>query len=796
MLTKTRQVVDSISQYTWGKLHARILRLIGITLLLTVTTGALVSWWILDYRFKALETQQIMGQLSAADALVQDRISGLSRAAADYALWDDSWNYMTAENPTYDTSTFTPEVLKNLDIDLFMMIRMDKSVRVAVGTPTFFLWSDKPVTISKTFHHLTTRMLGKINWQDIQMQLDQKKHAGQWLTVEHQQMLVGISPIMHSDGKGPQRGYLLMLKVITPARLAAMQKLTNSPFRIVPVSSVQTSGVRFGEDTFNAVMSTAIARNSGYALTYAGERPSNKERWIAFFLLLANVILIFAVATVVIMTGLSRLVVKRLQHYCVQLGRYESEGRSMRLQHEEVDEVDSLGHHVNDLLAKVEDHHQQLSYDATHDHLTLLENRILLQQRIEAVCNRAETSVAGIALILIDLDFFKNINDIHGHPAGDDLLKELAQRLLALSGKSHAVSRLGGDEFAIFMPHVYRQEDAMLLAEEIKLHLQNGVMVDQISYRMTASIGVVFIEGAHVAENSAAILLKKADIAMYRAKQHGRNTVILFADWMQALLEENNRLELELIEAIQQRAIDFYLQPIVDIAHHCLSSVEVLARWPHPRLGMVMPGTFIPIAEQGRLMQKLTLSLLHKVCRQCKPLVQQNPGLRISMNVSTQELLEEGFVEELALILRQHEFSGEWLNLEITESLLETNEKNLIGPMKYCADLGIHFHLDDFGTGYSSLARLHTLPFTTLKIDRAFVSRLGFEGDSIVEAIVKMAHALSLKVVCEGVETQKQYQLVQALSADEVQGYLFARPMPAHELPAWLESFQAENLSV
>ncbi|MBY0443688.1 MAG: EAL domain-containing protein, partial [Burkholderiales bacterium] len=238
-----------------------------------------------------------------------------------------------------------------------------------------------------------------------------------------------------------------------------------------------------------------------------------------------------------------------------------------------------------------------------------------------------------------------------------------------------------------------------------------------------------------------------------------------------------------------EELIDISFQPILTADGKTLESLEVLGRWFHPQLGLISPDRFIPIAENSRLIRRYTLGVLKKACMVAKMEYGVYPDLRLSVNISVQEMLEHGFFDDLHAILLETDYPPHLLNLEITESLFAKNEAELTTPMQQCCELGIKFHIDDFGTGYSSLARLHTLPIDMLKVDRAFVNRIGEGGETLIRAVIEMAHGLNMKVICEGVETEAQAKCITELGGDYIQGYLYSKPMATAELTMWLHKF-------
>lgn len=426
----------------------------------------------------------------------------------------------------------------------------------------------------------------------------------------------------------------------------------------------------------------------------------------------------------------------------------------------------------------------QLAY---FDVLTGLPNRRMLMNRLaQSLAGAKRTGLSG-AVLFVDLDRFKSVNDARGHVVGDALLKGVAQRLSSVVRESDTVARIGGDEFVIVMAELAHSMDesaraAMAVAEKLRLALQQPINIEGQIFNSSASIGVTLMPKQ---EQTAEDLLREADTAMYRAKTSGRNQIAFFEAGMQVEVEERLAFELDLSRAIEQQQLSLYLQPQVDATGKALSA-ELLMRWNHPVRGQVSPAVFIPVAEETGMILGLGDWVLLEACKTLLRLQAAGRGLTLSINVSPRQFRQADFVQRVHHVLQETGASASDLIFEVTEGLLIDNLDETIQRMLELTALGIRFSIDDFGTGYSSLSYLKRLPLYELKIDKSFVRDTPTDPDDteIVQMVISMAKHLRLRVVAEGVETHQQADFLTASGCDSMQGYLFAKPMPIDD---WLQ---------
>jgi diguanylate cyclase (GGDEF)-like protein/PAS domain S-box-containing protein len=430
---------------------------------------------------------------------------------------------------------------------------------------------------------------------------------------------------------------------------------------------------------------------------------------------------------------------------------------------------------------------EQMSYLAQHDTLTNLPNRLLLKDRVRQAIVASQRHGTRLAVLFLDLDGFKHINDSLGHAIGDELLRSVAERLLVCVRSSDTVSRLGGDEFVVLLPEIARAEDAGISATKILNALIAPHEIHPYSLRVTASIGLTtYPEDGQDAET----LIKNADMAMYQAKQEGRNNYQFFEKNMNVRAIERQSIEADLRYALERNEFLLHYQTKINLQTGEITGAEALIRWQHPDRGLIDPLQFISVAEDCGLMIPIGKWVLRESCRQAQAWQDAGlPPIGMAVNVSSVELRNEGFLEGVRAALADTRLMSRYLQLELTESVLMRHPISTVPILRSLKAMGVGLAIDDFGTGYSSLSYLRQFPIDTLKVDQSFVREIRSETDSaiIVSAVIGMGRSLNHCVVAEGVETAEQLAFLQAQGCDEGQGYYFNRPVAAAE---FAKSFQ------
>jgi diguanylate cyclase len=452
--------------------------------------------------------------------------------------------------------------------------------------------------------------------------------------------------------------------------------------------------------------------------------------------------------------------------------------------------VDSLEKIVTARTEGLEAANRQLRHLATHDALTGLPNRVLLDDRLSQAIALAHRDGQQFAVLMLDLDRFKLINDSFGHRAGDELLNEVARRLDGVVRDIDTVARVGGDEFVLVVSPSPGRESAKQIGHRALEVLRSPVRISGVDVHISPSIGMAFYP---VDGNSADTLMVRADAAMYCAKQRGRNNLQCFAPGMDTATRERVKLESDLHYALERRQFELHYQPKVETATDRVYSAEALIRWRHPQHGLILPDQFIPLAEECGLIDSIGEWVVREACRQCKAWQGDGlPAMRVAVNVAATQFRRGNLLETIRRALDDVGLEPHLLELELTESAVMTNPEESAGILEHLSRMGVVVSVDDFGTGYSSMSYLRRFPIDKLKIDRGFIKDLMTRADdaSIVRAIISLAHGLKLKVVAEGVENAEQLEFLRSLGCDQYQGHHFSPPLPAGSFGDQLRGWQ------
>jgi diguanylate cyclase (GGDEF)-like protein/PAS domain S-box-containing protein len=436
----------------------------------------------------------------------------------------------------------------------------------------------------------------------------------------------------------------------------------------------------------------------------------------------------------------------------------------------------------------------QATHSAQHDFLTGLPNRMLLNDRINHAIASAPRNLNKVAVLFLDLDGFKHINDSLGHPIGDKLLQSIAKRLVGCVRGSDTVSRQGGDEFVVLLAEVAKSDDAIIMARRMLQAVAEAHSIDQHDLHVTASIGVsIYPDDGLDAET----LIKNADTAMYQAKEDGRQDYQFFEPAMNVRAVERQSIEESLRRALERHEFEVHYQPKVNVKTGKITGAEALIRWTHPILGRVVPTKFIPVAEDCGLILSIGNWVLREACKQARAWLDAGLPLgTMAVNISAMEFRDENFLDGVFAILKETSLDPRCLELELTETVLMKRAESTESILKALRAIGVQVAVDDFGTGYSSLSYLRKFPIDALKIDQSFVRQITTAPDetTIVTAVIGMGRSLKLRVVAEGVETQEELAFLQANQCEEAQGYYFSPPVVPQEFAKLLKTSIARIL--
>jgi len=454
---------------------------------------------------------------------------------------------------------------------------------------------------------------------------------------------------------------------------------------------------------------------------------------------------------------------------------------------ETTDEIADLASAFDYMRHSLRTYRDQLVHDAFHDVLTGLPNRSLFNDRLSHAITIAKRRPEYLfAVLFIDLDSFKIINDSMGHTVGDQLLIEFSKRLLTCIRPGDTVARLGGDEFAVLIEDISGEGNALYVASRIKGELKQSFTVSGQDVFIAGSMGIALSSAGY---ESPEQVLRDADTAMYQSKAHSRSNFTIFEPSMHTHAVERLLLETDLRRAIERREFVTHYQPILSVESKCIVGFEALARWHHPERGLIAPGEFIPLAEETGLIVAIERQIIRQACMQMQKWMELFRGNHlnfVSVNLAHKQIRQPDLIEYVARILQETGLSPENLKLEITENVLFENPETATALLWKLRDLGVQLYIDDFGTGYSSLSYLHQLPINGLKIDRSFIKRIGDGKDNqaIIRTILTLARDMNIETVAEGVETQKQLAHIESLSCSYWQGFLFSKPVKSEEAQA------------
>ena len=767
-------------------------------------------------RFDAQERLQIERDTRRADALLQAETANLGRLTLNWAVWDDAYAYVKAPSRAFEDSNFVPGSFESMRVNLMMFTDLSGRVITARGRDlrqhTFLSPDERLLTALTRPETLSGLAVPSAHREGLirlpaAESVDGPSRPGElWL--------IAVRPVTTNDGLGPVRGVLLLGRRIDAQEVQNYRQITQLNLQLpllAPGAWTPTGRTRSGQPVLVQLNGPEqiVGRLPAYALN--GQLATNVEvlstRGIhALGVVTANAVLVatgtmlllFTVLTLSLLESqvlsqlaLYRKVVQRLAfHRAAGAVTQTLSGSVLPTQlHERMplhapDELGDLGSAFNGFLDEIVSGREQLLWQAQHDDLTGLSNRQLIEQQVTALLQAG----SPVSLTLIDLNHFKNVNDTLGHQIGDDVLQEVARRLVqALPGEA-VVARLGGDEFAVLLPASPEAAQTVLVPALVDLTLPIQTAAGEV--RVSGSAGITGTAGQTTNVGTDWVtLLRQSDVAMYRAKRDGQQTC-LFTPALLISVEERIALERALVTATERQELRLVYQPIVSLPGRSsggpssVMCVEALLRWRHPLLGDVSPFQFIPIAEENGSISALGDWVLDTALA----FARSQPGLRVAVNVSAAQIGEFSFVSGVMSALQRHGVSPTQLELEVTETAVLRDLALATQQLELLHAQGVWITLDDFGTGHSSLAVLCTLPIQKVKLDRMFLvgSLKNARSESVLRAVIDMARDLHLEVVAEGIETEEQCARLQHLDCPLGQGYLFARPLEEQDVVAFL----------
>lgn len=775
------------TQVSWAFLAVAAL---ASTLLVMLNHRVVEQWF---NEAEALEAQRDAERIGLLET---ERRAALARSVHDYGHWMEMVEFARSGEESWLDGNFSEGTLENLDVDAVVIfgtqgetiagfMRPDAPLgipgadfgRQADGLPKL-----PPAQIAEIRELSPVRRMGEIHGSTAGL----VAYRDRWWQIGLSTIQPPTTELRPAEKPEP---LLVFLRAMDERRMAGRHQQAQIGYHFEPPTEPMAAKptirvVEGGHDVSVPLVDPIL----GAQATAVAFRPHvlteevGRIRW----LLIVDSLLVILVGLTATLWLVDRRVLKRLGRLGKDIAEVRSGQRDGVGFTPDGDEIERLAEAFDDVLGTLKQHSLDWRHAALHDALTGLWNRPGLLRQLEEITASAPSRRAPYSLYLIDLDGFKNVNDLYGHAIGDRLLVAVAEGLRSRLPESWSIARLGGDEFAIL---AIGTEPTDIDDQHLLALIAESTAASPSRSRISASIGRVDHHPGKAALKPGE-LLSRADIAMYRAKRERGSMVVRYDDSMFHDLEERIGLEAALADAIAQQRITAWFQPIVDTITGQTKRLEALARWTDPVRGPIPPTRFIAVAEDTRQTLALDLGVLRVALFELAVLRRQYPWLKLSFNASVYSLLDPRYVDEVVALARRAGVPCEALLLEITETALTENDKALNPTLKRLREQGIGIALDDFGIGYSSLARLAQLKPDALKLDGSFVRNLDDGGDRIARAVVNMAEEFEIPVTAEFVETDGQRHFLRGIRCAFLQGYLIAAPMPAPKLTEWLANYR------
>lgn len=765
------------------KIRRKILGMVVLVLSVALLFVYLFSQGVVLNHYKALEAKDIRENTDRALLAVKNQFAMMQVNLSNYSAWDDTLSFVqhftgNVEEAPYLTSNYVNYFF--VQNELQVMTMFDASQQLIYGR-FYERAENRQVSIPED-------LLAQIVDQDAGLltHTHAKSQKQGFLNTASGVMMIVSQPITTSDRTGMIGGTIVFGRLLTPEKVAKIAEKTRTNLSVMPYVAEQFPALNTQNTRHIERPEQDLIREQALLTDLHGdpllvvEVDKHREIYKQGERTLSSIFWMLVIIAILAASAFSMFIYQVILQRIVSLRQAVGEITATRTYGTRVpvqgtDEITDLQRAFNLLLESVEHSEETIKRQANLDPLTELPNRRLFAEQLQRALDEAKRKDGKVAVLFIDLNNFKEINDRHGHDCGDQLLRQLGERLTVFLGPYGTISRLGGDEFTVLLPDVSRG-DVERAQHCLNIGLSQPFEVNGMRVPVSASVGISLYPNDGQDPHA---LIKAADTAMFRIKEAGRRGVETDED-----MQRRQLLEQHLRHAVEQGELRLMYQPIQDLRTGSIIGAEALLRWHHPLFGNVSPSEFIPIAEESGSILDIGNWVLRTACLQGKQWhAWQDTRFRMAVNLSAVQMEQEDLLEQIETILAETGLNPEMLELEITESTMMQNVEEVIRKLEALKAMGISISIDDFGTGYSSLAYLQKLSVNNLKVDRSFVNDLAHsDGDmTIAKAVIDLGHNLNMHVIAEGVETEEQKTLLQALGCDQVQGYLIGRPMGAEE---------------
>lgn len=824
------------------KLRNKVLLAIGAAWGVLMGLTYIGSWHFMIKSFIELEQQQIRTNLFRVQESIDQISKTLASFTADWAHWNDAKAFILGTNPNFVSDNINLAALINSNINLLMYF--DKAGQPKVG-----------VAVDLINRHFTpiSDGISQYIYPDSQLlhRTDVNNDTLGFMSLPSGIMIVAASAVTDGSKNYPIVGAMITGRYFSTSLLQQVADRTRSKLKLFRPDQIAKNPILTQEyallSKHNGYQTRIVNNNfvAGYMLMRdVNNVPIGMIRLLehrdiytkgvgAINFFLGSFLLLGAILALFLWWLLRTLIVLRLERLDRRIAEVSNSNRlDMRVDAKGHDELSSVATRVNNMLSIIQSGHEQLEarvhqrtkeleetnikltqeiterhavekellvhkehldYLAHYDHLTGLPNRVLFNDLLNKALHNAQRHHKKLAVLFIDLDRFKNINDAYGHHAGDMVLKTLSARFTSVLRTEDTLARLGGDEFILMLTDLEHTNSPAIVAKKLLQVCEQAVVLDNHEFFLGASIGIsIFPEDG----NNLETLQKNADMAMYCAKNSGGESYHFFTEEMNLNAHKLIKLEADLRKAITNHELVNYYQPILDLKTNQVMAVETVARWQHPELGLISPSEFIPLAEETGLILKIGEWVLQQACKDNQSWQQQGyKPVIVTVNLSAIQFRQHQMIDTIKYALETSGISPHWLEIEITESAVMENVETAIAKLKEIQQMGIKIAVDDFGTGYSSISYLKQFPIDVLKIDQSFIKDIPHSkvDMSITNAIIDLAHSLNLLSIAEGVETSEQLNFLRNIGCDCIQGYFFSRPIPAAQVISLLEKSVASG---